>query len=317
MYWLVALALLFLTIKGYCGKKTSMDVTHPDDPYLFSLVRMLFCIVISFVLLPFEPGGLSLGIDWGMAAIGLLGGLANAAFLVGWMLAVQRNTMVLVDVTLTIGSLLPAVLCAILFGEAISLPKMVGFALILTATAILAGGAKPESGKRSRGGIILLIFASAGEGLVSFSQQLYKYFYTPGTDYFTGTVCSKSVYHFYTYLFTTLALALILIVRVLRCRTAGADGGALTDRRALWSKLRHPLPYIAVMAFCLFAASYCQTAATGDFGMPAQILYPVIKGGCLITVNLYSALCFGERITRRTVLGSLVALGGIIVMNAL
>lgn len=313
MYWFVALALLFLTVKGYCGKKASMDVAHSDDPYLFSLVRMLFCIIISFVLLPVETGELALGIDWGMAAIGLLGGLSNAAFLVGWMLAVQQNTMVLVDVTLTIGSLLPAVLCAILFGEAISLPKMIGFALILAATALLAGGAKPAA-KRSAGGIVLLIFASAGEGLVSFSQQLYRYFYTPGTEYFTGTAVSKSVYHFYTYLFTTLALAVILAVRILaRRRTAGAGGSGT----ALWKKLRHPLPYIAVMAICLFAASYCQTIATGDFGMSAQILYPVLKGGCLITVNLYSAICFGERITPRTVLGSLVALGGIIVMNTL
>ena len=315
MYWFVALALLFLTVKGYCGKKTSMDVAHPDDPYLFTLIRMFFCIVISFILLPFETGELALGIDWGMAAIALLGGLSNAAFLVGWMLAIQQNTMLLVDVTLTIGSLLPSVLCAILFGEAISLPKMIGFAIILAATALLAGGAKPASAKRSAGGIVLLIFASAGEGLVSFSQQLYKYFYTPGTDYFTGTAVSKSVYNFYTYLFTTLALAVILAVRILARRRTG--GEAASCGRSLWQKLRHPLPYIAVMAFCLFAASYCQTIATGDFGMPAQILYPVLKGGCLITVNLYSAIFFGERITPRTVLGSLVALGGIIVMNAL
>lgn len=313
MYWLVALALLFLTVKGYCGKRTSMDVTHPDDPYLFSLVRMFFCIIIALVLLPFEPGGLSLGIDPGMAAIALLGGLSNAAFLVGWMLAVQQNTMVLVDVALTIGALLPAVLCTLLFGEAFSLPKLGGFALILAATAILAGGGSAAN-KRGHGGTILLIFASAGEGLVSFSQQLYKYFYTPGTDFFTGMAYSKSIYHFYTYLFTTLTLALVLAVRLFRRRAGG--GGSLTDRRALWHKLQHPLPYIAIMAFCLFAASYCQTAATGDYGMPAQILYPVIKGGCLITVNLYSALCFGERITRRTILGSLVAVGGIIVMNA-
>ena len=311
MYWLSALALLFLSVKGYCGKKTSMDIRHADDPYLFSLIRMLLCVAISFALLPFEPGGFSLGLDWGMTAISALGGICNAAFLVGWMLAVRQNTMVLVDVTLTIGSLLPALLCALLFDEPISPIRMIGFALILAATVILAGGAPKTAVKRSAGGILLLLFASVGEGLVSFSQQLYKYFYTPGTDFFTGLAVSKSVYHIYTYLFTTLTLAVILAVRILRRPKDSAPPLPLRQR------LRHPLPYIAVMALCLFAASYCQTAATGDFGMPAQLLYPLMKGGSLITVNLYSALCFGERITRRTVLGSAVALVGIIVMNAI
>ena len=97
------------------------------------------------------------------------------------------------------------------------------------------------------------------------------------------------------------------------CNRSALGGGW----RKILVHLRHPLPYIAVMAVCLFAASYCQTAATGDFGMPAQILYPITKGGCLITVSLYSALCFGERITARTVLGSAVALGGIVIMNVI
>ena len=75
--------------------------------------------------------------------------------------------------------------------------------------------------------------------------------------------------------------------------------------------------HIAIMAACLFAANYLQTIATTDYGMSSQILYPISKGGCLITVNVVGMLFFGEKITRRSFCGTIVALVGIISMSLL
>ena len=74
---------------------------------------------------------------------------------------------------------------------------------------------------------------------------------------------------------------------------------------------------IFVMAVCLFASNYLQTVATNDYGIPSQVLYPMIKGGCLVTVNFTAMLFFGERITRRSAMGSLIALIGIVCMSIL
>ena len=71
------------------------------------------------------------------------------------------------------------------------------------------------------------------------------------------------------------------------------------------------------MAVCLFAANYLQTVATNDLGLSSQMLYPILKGGCLITVNFTAMIFFGERITKRSVIGSLVALFGIVIMSVL
>jgi multidrug transporter EmrE-like cation transporter len=76
-----------------------------------------------------------------------------------------------------------------------------------------------------------------------------------------------------------------------------------------------PLPYIVIMAVSMFAATYFQTVATGDYGMSSQVLYPLIKGGCLITVNIVAMLFFGEKATKRSIWGSTVALVGVVVMN--
>ena len=64
-------------------------------------------------------------------------------------------------------------------------------------------------------------------------------------------------------------------------------------------------------------ANYLQTMATNDYAMPSQVLYPIIKGGCLVTVNLTAMLFFGERITARSVIGSSVAIIGIVCMSVL
>jgi multidrug transporter EmrE-like cation transporter len=47
------------------------------------------------------------------------------------------------------------------------------------------------------------------------------------------------------------------------------------------------------------------------------VLYPLLKGGCLVTVNIVAMLFFGEKITKRSVLGTTVALAGVVVMNVL
>ena len=313
VYGIVALILFCQTAKGVFGKKTSSHVEDLGDSFMFNLLRMAFCILIGAAMVAFDGAIGNLHIEWGMLLICILSGATNAAFLVGWILAVQKNTMVAVDVGLTLGSIIPAVLCAILFGEAISVPKMIGFSLILAATVILSGGNK----RRARGslvGILLLILASVGEGLTGFSQQLFKQYYTDAGAHTHGVVYPKTVYHFYTYVFAALILLAVLVIYRLSARKKNER----TERnKRIFSVPPLVVLYIFIMAVCLFAANYLQTVATNDFGVESQILYPVLKGGCLVTVNFTAMLFFGEKITWRSALGSFVALGGIVCMNLL
>lgn len=313
-YAIVALILLCQTAKGVFGKKTSTHVQNVGDSFAFNLLRMLFCILIGAAMVALEGAGGFLRIEGGMLLICLLSGAANAAFLVGWILAVQKNTMVAVDVGLTLGSIIPALLCALLFSEAVSLPKMLGFALILGATVILSSGGKRASGG-SAVGVLLLIFASVGEGLSGFAQQLFKQYYTDAGMHTHGVLYPKTVFHFYTYVIAALILLAVLVGY--RVRTSFKCDGEERSTQRLFSVPLSVVLYIFIMAACLFAANYLQTVVTNDYGMSSQILYPILKGGCLITVNFTAMIFFGEPITRRSILGSLVALGGIVCMNLL
>lgn len=315
VYLFVLLTLLFLGIKGVCGKKTSTCVQQTGDAFRFNILRMLLCSLIGMVVVLIEGAQDSLVVDGGMIAICLLAGVCNAMFLIGWILAVRKNSMVTVDVALTLGAILPALLCAILFGEPISLPKMIGFALIIAAAAILAGYNKNTMGNPGVGGILLVVIASVGEGLVSFSQQLYKQYYTEGGLLAGEVLYPKSIYNFYIYVFAAAVLILCLIVYDIYNHIKNPTKRWTAETKSALQTLVKPLPYIVVMAISMFAATYFQTVATGDYGMSSQILYPLIKGGSLIIVNMTAMIFFGEKVTRRSILGSAVALMGIVVMN--
>lgn len=312
-YGIVTIALLCLAIKGYCGKKTSGYVKNTGDSFFFNLLRMLFCILIGGALVFIEGVQASLRAEPGMLLICLLAGASNAAFLAGWLLAIQKNSMVSVDVCLTLGSIIPAVLCACFFGEAVSLLKMLGFAMILAATVILAGHSKKTTGGGWLG-ILLLIIASVGDGMSGFAQQLYRQFYTEAGSLSHGAYYPKTVYHFYTYVFAAILLfVLLLVFRTARRKSSGAD----KEKKEPLTLSASIVLYIFVMAVCLFAANYLQTIATNDYGMPSQVLYPIIKGGCLIAVNFMAMIFFGEKMTPRSIFGSLVALCGMISMSIL
>lgn len=312
VYLVIGIVLITLSVKGYCAKRTSIYIDDTGDAVLFNLVRMIFCSFIAMAVVLIEGSQGLLCIDSGMLAVCAVSGITNAALLVGWILAVRKNPMVTMDVGTTLGSIIPAVLCAFLFGEAISIPKMIGFALIVLATAILAArGNNRQKGTLS--GMLLLIFTLVCDGLTSFAQQLYKHYYTE-SGVFTGEILyPKSVFHFYTYAFAAASLLTVFVLYRYATRKKNKENGV--KPKGLFSLPSNVTLHILIMAICMFAANYFQTVAATDIAVPTQVLYPVIKGGCLVMVNFTAMIFFGEKITLRSVCGSLVAIAGMICMN--
>lgn len=309
IYGVIAISVLCLTVKGYCGKRTSCLIKSTNDAFIYNLLRMLFCIAIVSVFVLAGNSQSYLHVEWEMLAICLLAGVTNVTVLVGWFMIIRRCSLVSVNIGTTLGSIVPAVMCAFVFGESISPFKMLGFSLVFCATLVLASGTKTGGGKRS----LLLPLVAVADGMSSFAQQLYKQFYTETGDYAHGIFYPKNVYHFYNYVFTAFTLVMLLAIFAARSPrpkriTEYRSRDPIIPTRAVF--------HIFVMAVCLFAANYLQTVAASDYGMTSQVLYPFIRGGCLITVNI-TAVLFGEKFTLRSAVGSLVALGGIVIMSVL
>jgi len=311
VYLIVSIALLALGIKGYCGKKTSGFMRNIGDSFLMNTIRFLLCILVGLVFVLIETE--SLKIDGGMLAICVFSGITMALNVGFWALAVKYCAMSTLDVMTTLSSIIPAVLCSIFFGETFSWMKMIGFTLIVIASFFMMGYNRSIKGKGSILGKILMLLTVLGDAFFSFSQQIYKQFRTVGGMYADGKpTYSKTVFNFYIYIFAAITLSLFFIIYALTTKDKKE-----VSLNALSKNTYPALPFIAIMAICLFIANFMQTAATNDFNMPSQILYPIIKAGCLIMNTLTAAIFFGEKPNKKSYIGLSFALIGIVLINIL
>ncbi len=286
-------------------------MTDSGQASFFNVFRVFLCVLVGAGMVLAEGAVGNLALDGGMFLICLLSGAANAALLIGFLLAAIRMSYVTIEVTMTISSIIPAVLCLICFGERISVAKIIGFLVIVLATFVLTYGKGKGKGKGGLVGFIFLAVCVFGEGFSSFSQQLYKQYYTVEGPRVGELIYPKAVFHFYTYVFAVAVLVLIYCGFLL----ARPRGERLAYFKASALAIKKPLPFIAVMSASLFVAMYLQTVITNDYGMPSQILYPVTKGGVLVLITIAAMLFFGEKPTRRIISGLLLTITGIVVMN--
>ena len=220
-------------------------------------------------------------------------------FVVTWIGCVRWGAYMMVDVFITLGTVIPMTLCMVLFGETVGVFQIIGLLVLVFAAYLMCTYHKKLSeGSRLRvGQCLLLVLCGASNGLTQFSQKWLRY--AGNTD--------VSVFNFYTYI----VAALVLVLCALLYREPGT-GGESAEKRA---NLRRLGLYVVIMSGCLFLHSFCSTAAAGY--LPSSRLYPLMQGSSLVLSMLMSAICFGERITVRCVIGITVTFAALLCINLL
>ena len=282
--------------KGFCGKKMSVYVRVPRDAMLANTCRMLLCIAIGFLLLCVGEGAQALAVSARMLWVSLLSGVSTAAFVVFWVLAVQRGAYMLTDVFCTAGLILPLLVGVLFLEEGIKWTQWVGFGVLLVAVLVMCSYSTGSVKRLTPLGVLLLVLSGIGSGLSSLSQKLFVKLLPDG---------SSLVFNFYTYVFA--AAVLLLCYLALRVRER--------DKPKEPFAMRAAAPYILVMAGCLFANSYFLTQAART--LDAVVLYPLSTGLALVCSTLMSALFFRERITAKALLGVGMTFVALIVINVL
>lgn len=296
-YLFLALALLAGSTKGYCGKKTSGFVREYKDAMFTNFVRMVLCILISFLLLALSGRLSLLAVDLNVVLITLLSGVTTSVFVVAWLLAVRRGAYMMLDVFLMLGVIVPLLLSELLFDEKIRLNQWAGLLVLLVAVVIMCSYNNQIKEKMSLKSLGLLVLCGIANGLTDFSQKLYVK---------TVADSSAAVFNFYTYIFS----ALVLLVFYL--------GAKVTDKTGSSSEtdvLRRVGGYVAVMSVCLFLNSYFKTMAAGI--LPSAILYPLSQGASLILSSFMSMLFFKEKLTAKCITGIALSFAGLLIINLL
>lgn len=296
-YLFLSLALLAGSTKGYCGKKTSGFVREYKDAMFTNFVRMVLCILISFLLLALSGRLSLLAVDLNVVLITLLSGVTTSVFVVAWLLAVRRGAYMMLDVFLMLGVIVPLLLSEFLFDEKIRLNQWAGLLVLLVAVVIMCSYNNQIKEKMSLKSLGLLVLCGIANGLTDFSQKLYVK---------TVADSSAAVFNFYTYIFS----ALVLLVFYL--------GAKVTDKTGSSSEtdvLRRVGGYVAVMSVCLFLNSYFNTMAAGI--LPSTILYPLSQGASLILSSFMSMLFFKEKLTAKCITGIALSFAGLLIINLL
>ena len=297
-YLFLALVLLSGATKGYCGKKTSGYVKTVQDSFRQNLLRMTLCVAISALLLLARGNISALAVTPAALLPALCGGVCTVGFVVFWQLTVRKNAYMMVDVFLTLGTIVTVLACRLFFGDAIRPIQWLFMAMLVAASFIMSSYNSSLKGKMSPAALMLLLACGLCNGLVDFSQKWFTHAFPTG---------DAAAFSFYTYVFAALTLGAILLIGTLRAHNA--DGNA-EKRAALPGKV---IGYIVVMAICLFANSYFKTLA-GALMNPA-LLYPVCQGGALILSLIMCRIFFKEKITAKCLTGIALAGAAMICLN--
>lgn len=283
-YLYVAAALAAGLTKGWCGKKASGIITGMRPTLLFNAVRMLLCIPIGFLFVWASDSVQNLIAEPIIYLIAAVSGISTALFVVTWIGCVRWGAYMMVDVFVTLGIMIPVLLCTLLFDESLRTAHLVGLVLLVFAAYMMCtyNRSLHREGSRLRIKQLLLLFmCGASNGITQFSQKWLRH--VSNTD--------VSVFNFYTYVF---ASAVLLILFFLFPKENSTQKLAQNDMRRL-------ALFVTLMSACLFLHSFCSTAAAGY--LSSAQLYPLMQGSALILSMLMSAVCFGEHINVRCAIG--------------
>ena len=292
-YMFLALALLAGATKGFCGKKISTATKEFGGAVKVNFIRMLFCIVIGIAVTLLKG-------EWGYIIpngtdliIALVSGVFTGIFVVTWLLSVRRNAYMMIEIFLTLGVAIPLIMSAIIFNEAVTVRQIIGIAILAVGVYLMCLYNTSLKGKITFGDWALLLACGLSSGVTDFSQKLFIK---------SNTEMTTSVFNLYTYVFCAILLGIFCLI--VKGKVSEKGEKVITPR---------VFTFILIMALCLFANSYFKTVAAGY--LDAVKLYPLNQGGALILSTLMAALLFREKITLNSIVGTVIAFAGLLVIN--
>lgn len=292
-YLFLIIALAGGTVKAFCGKKTSTLIDTVGDVMALNMLHMLLCIIIGGTLAVFADGGVSaFKVDAQTFLISAMSGIFSAFFVITWIFAVRSGAYTMIEVSLTLGTIIPLVVCSILFKEPVKPTQWIGFAILVAAVYIMSSYNKNIVGKTSVGARFVLIAAGVCNGLADLSQKLFVRLKPDGVN---------AVFNFYTYIFAFLVLLVMFLLQ--------------KEKTKSLQKTKSIAIYVIVMAVGLFVNSFFKVKAAGF--IDAAKLYPLSQGASLFISAVMASVAFKEKITFKSACGLIIAFVALCIINLL
>lgn len=298
-YLFLAVALLSNITKGYSGKKVSSYISGYSDAALSNFIRMVICAAVGLVWSLVQAGNFFPQTSVTTILCALLSGVATSAFIVSWIISIQRGAFVTTDVFLTLGVGLTIALSAAFLGEKVKITQILGFIILIIAAYVICSYNISIKGKMSFGSFMLLLVCGASNGLADFAQKIF-------VKKVEGE--SAAAFNFYSYVFS--ATTLFIIYLVFRAYKKSEEKSVFSTPQA-----KKVILHVSLMAVLLFVTSYFKTLAAHE--LDAAVLYPLNQGATLILSMTLAAVCFKEKITVRSLVGISLTFVALVIINLL
>ncbi len=267
--------------RGFGSKMVSGSVKTLRDNLDICLYRNAICCVFSFIT-ALIVGGVGFSFNLTEIVISAIAGITMAIFISSWLFAIKSDSYMLVSACASSSFIVPTILGVFFLGEKITLNKIIAFVIIVSALFFLLRYNIKINGKIHLKSLILLSVVLLSQGINQAMQKIYTHNF-PHKD--------VSHYTFYAAVFTVLSI-LIMIPFSKR------DKESKKTTVLLYPKVFF---YATVMALALFGNTYFQTLASRS--VDALILYPLSSALSLGGASAMSAIFFGEKMNRDSVIG--------------
>ena len=304
-YLFLGLALLCGTTKAYCGKRTSGFIRTPSDSITITLIRMSICVFIGLAMVFFDSTA-TFAIPSEAILLSLLAGITSSIFVISWILSVRIGSLMMIDVFLAVSTIIPIFFSTILFPETdtVSPRQIIGCVILLIAVIIMCSYNKSIKKKTTIGTLLLIALCATANGCTELITNVYS----------RNEYGAASVFNFYTYVGAAGSLMLVsigmMIFKGIKKHSVPQNELAEPQEKLQLAKI---LPYISVMALCLFFNTYFKTLATQS--LDAIIVFPISQIGSMMLASIMAHFIFKEKLNLKGIIGIIIALGALLIIN--
>jgi drug/metabolite transporter (DMT)-like permease len=292
-YLYLTIALTAGLVKGFSGKKVSRDVISLNDGFVVNTIRTIFCSLIGFIVAVLDVGFSGLYISLESIAICFASSFFMATFCISWLYAYKSEAYVFLSVFTMLGSVVTALLGWIFYGDQIKVVQIIGFILLFVAVYVVSLYNKNLKGKMTRRAALTLVIGGIGAALSDFMQKVF----------IKENLGAPCVFTFYTYALMIIPQLIALLIF--------SKGKKIPTNQILRDK-RH-ISIFFIMSVALYVNVITKTLAVGY--IPSTQMYPTLQGANLIASAVLASILFKEKITKKSVVGILIALASVVVIN--
>lgn len=239
------------------------------DTYYFNIFGYLICIVL-FGIMTF-----STGISLYTFFMGILFGVCIMMSNVFKMQALKEGPMHITILVTTSSMIIPTLSGAVMFGEPLSIPKLVVMAVLIYFIYLSISATSGDNVEYSAKWAILCLMTFVFLGMIGVIQKLHQ------SSPYKGEAA------------TFLAVAFICSLTF---------SVVMSKKQEITKKQGKQFYIISlVCGVCYFTMHYINLKLSGI--MPSQIFFPVVNGSAIILSSVASVAFFKEQITKRQLVG--------------